>query len=135
MFLNCGIMAPLPPGANDARRFFLRYNMARKLERIDTKRLYCEDLKEIPQISKELNVPEKTLYRWAKDDKWDEQREAMRATSVSAIKQMMSLATAGMQEIVRDVKADGLKALDSQKVFALSKLIRDGKTLSRGIVT
>ena len=82
--------------------------MARKLERIDAKRLYCEDRKEIPQISKELNVPEKTLYRWAKDDKWDEQREAMRATSVSAIKQMMSLATAGMQEIVKDVKAGGL---------------------------
>ncbi len=57
----------------------------------------------------------------------------MRATSVSAIKHMMALATPGMQEIVKDVKAGGLKALDSHKVFALSKMIRDSKSLMKDV--
>jgi hypothetical protein len=112
--------------------------MARKLERIDAKRLYTEELKEIPEIAIQINVPEATVYRWKNEDKeagsdWDKEREAIRTTSSSAVSQMLLAAAAGMEEIVKELRTKGLAGFDSQKSFALSKLIRDAKSLKKDV--
>ena len=71
--------------------------MARKIERLDAKRLYCEELKEIPEIARLLNVPEKTIYRWKAEERekgadWDKEREEIRNTSFSGYKKTLKLA-------------------------------------------
>jgi hypothetical protein len=103
--------------------------MARDEERHRAKLMYVEDgLKEL-EISARLNVPVKTIYRWAKEDKWDDERKALGQTSVNIIKNMLGAAVESMQKITEDVKANGIEALDSQKLFALTNLIKEAKKL------
>ena len=52
------------------------HTMARKLDRIEAKRLYCEEKKEVKEISRLLSVPEGTIYSWKgadaeKGNDWD----------------------------------------------------------------
>lgn len=103
--------------------------MAYDEERQRAKQMYVEDGLKEAEISARLNVPVKTVYRWAKDDKWEDERKALGETSVSIIKNMLGTAVGSMQKLTDDVKANGIEALDSQKLFALTNLIKESKKL------
>ena len=110
--------------------------MARKIERLDAKRLYCEELKEIPEISKMLNVPEQTVYRWKTEDKeqgtdWDKEREAIRNTSYSAAKQMLLALNSRMTKMVEEIKTSG--KIDGSEVYALRQLILSIKSMEKNV--
>ncbi|MEW6060954.1 MAG: DUF1804 family protein [Bacteroidota bacterium] len=106
--------------------------MARKIERLDAKRLYIEELKEIPDISKQLNVPEATIYRWKSDDKeksidWDKERESIRMTSASAYKQTLKIAIDKLNEFA----AGG--EVDVKQADAIIKIIKAAKSLYKDV--
>lgn len=103
--------------------------MAYDDERERAKQMYVEDGLKEAEISARLNVPVKTVYRWAKQDNWSEERKAHAQTSVSIIKNMLGAAVESMQKITEEVKAHGIEALDSQKLFALTNLIKESKKL------
>lgn len=103
--------------------------MAYDEERQRAKQMYVEDGLKEAEISVRLNVPVKTVYRWAKDDAWEAERKMMGETSVSIIKNMLGTAVESMQKLTDDVKANGIEALDSQKLFALTNLIKESKKL------
>lgn len=106
--------------------------MARKIERMDARRLYCEELKEIPEIAKQLGVPEQTVYRWRSDDKadgtdWDSTRESMRMTSFSAYKQTMKMAV----DKLTSIAASG--EIDPKQADAIVKIIKAAKSLYKDV--
>lgn len=110
--------------------------MARKLDRMDAKRLYCEEMKEIPEISRQLNVPEKTIYRWKSEDlerdvDWDKEREEIRMTSFSAVKQMLRAAVARLSTMVAEIERD--QKINPSEVYALRQLILSAKSLQREV--
>ena len=106
--------------------------MARKIERFDARRLYCEDMLEVPEIAKRLNVPEKTVYRWktedgAAGDDWDKERESMRMTSMSAYKQMLKIAI----DKLTAMATSGI--VDNKEADALTKIIKSAKSLYKDV--
>lgn len=103
--------------------------MAYDEERQRAKQMYVEDGLKEAEISARLSVPVKTVYRWSKDDRWEDERRALGETSVSIIKNMLGTAVESMQKLTDDVKANGIEALDSQKLFALTNLIKESKKL------
>lgn len=105
--------------------------MARKVERIDAKRLYCDDLKEISEIAKILSVPEKTIYRWASEGSWDKEREEIRTTSSSAVKQMLRAAAGRLTDMVEEIKVN--KKINPSEVYALRQLILSAKSLQKEV--
>jgi len=106
--------------------------VARKIERMDAKQLYTEELKEVPEISTKLNVPEATVYRWKQEDKdkgvdWDKEREAIRMTSSSSYKQALKIAI----DQLNNVASTG--DIDPRKADALIKVIKAAKSLYPGV--
>lgn len=106
--------------------------MSRKLDRIDAKRLYTEELKEVPEISKQLGVPEATVYRWKSDDKekgsdWDADRESLRMTSFSAYKQTLKIAI----DKLNSIAASGV--IDTKEADAIVKIIKSAKSLYKDV--
>jgi transposase len=106
--------------------------MARKIERIDAKRLYTEELKEIPEIAVQLNVPEKTVYRWKSEDKekgidWDREREEIRNTSFSGYKKTLKLA---IDMIDKMAMTGEIKAADAD---AVQKVVKAVKSLYKDV--
>lgn len=106
--------------------------MARKIERIDAKRLYCEELNEIPEISTRLNVPEKTIFRWRAEDRdrgndWDDDREEMRLTSFSAYKKTLKIAVDKLNQIAISGE------IDSKQADAIVKIIKAAKSLYKDV--
>jgi transposase-like protein len=83
--------------------------MSRKLERADAKRLYCEEMMEIAEISRQRGIPEKTIYRWRKQDAekgsdWDKEREEIRITPLSAYKQSFRALVAKLAQLAQDME-------------------------------
>jgi transposase len=110
--------------------------MARKLERHDAKRLYCEELKEIPEISKMLNVPEKTVYRWKTEDKeegtdWDKEREEIRMTSFSAAKSMLRAVVTRLDSMVKEIGET--HKINPSEVYALRQLLKSVKEIQKDV--
>jgi transposase-like protein len=106
--------------------------MARKIERLDARRLYCEELKEIPEIAKQLNIPEQSVYRWRANDKkrgvdWDADRESMRMTSFSAYKQTLKIAIDKLNQIA--VSGE----IDTKQADAIVKIIKAAKSLHKDV--
>ena len=100
--------------------------MARKIERLDAKRLYCEELKEIPEIARLLNVPEKTIYRWKAEERekgadWDKEREEIRNTSFSGYKKTLKLA---IDMIDRMAATGEINAKDADAVQKVGKAVK-----------
>ena len=106
--------------------------MARKMERLDARRLYCEEIMSIGEIAKRLMVPENTVYRWKSEDaergnNWDSERETLRLTSFSAYKQAVKIAV------------DRLTAMATSREFnfkdadGLTKIIKAAKSLYRDV--
>ena len=112
--------------------YFYEGNVARKIERMDAKQLYTEELKEVPEISKQINVPEATIYRWKQDDKehgvdWDKEREAIRMTSSSSYKQALKIAVDKLTEIASTGE------VDARQADAIIKIIRAAKSLHKDV--
>lgn len=109
--------------------------MARKIERIDAKRLYCEELKEIPEIATVLNTPEKTIYRWKSDDKekgsdWDREREEIRNTSFTGYKKTLKIAIDMIDKMATSGEINAKDADAVQKVVkAIKSLYKDVDSL------
>lgn len=109
--------------------------MARKIERIDAKRLYCEELKEIPEIATVLNTPEKTIYRWKSDDKekgsdWDREREEIRNTSFTGYKKTLKIAIDMIDKMATTGEINAKDADAIQKVVkAIKSLYKDVDSL------
>ena len=106
--------------------------MARKVERMDARRLYLEELLPIAEIAKRLQVPENTVYRWktedaAKGKDWDADREALRMTPLSALKQAMKLAFDELERMVASGK------IDVRNADALTKIIKSIKSLNADV--
>jgi transposase len=106
--------------------------MARKIERIDARRFYIEEIMEIPEIAKRLNVPEKTVYRWKADDKlkgadWDKEREEIRDTSFTAYKKTLKLAV----DMVENMANTGV--ISSQSADAVQKVVKAVKSLYKEV--
>ena len=86
--------------------------MARKVERITARQLYVEENKSIEEINKLMpDVAVSTLYRWATDENWDQQREEIMTTSFSAIRESMVLAAKELRQMVAKGSIDN-KVLD-----------------------
>lgn len=100
-----------------------------RIEKSDAKRMYCEEGILIPEISKRLNVPEKTLYRWREEDKWDQEREAMKMTSFSAYKQTLKIAIDKLTSIALSGQ------IDVKEADALTKIIKSAKSLYKDVDT
>jgi transposase len=110
--------------------------MARKLERHDAKRLYCEELKEIPEISRMVNVPEKTVYRWKTEDKesgvdWDKEREEIRMTSFSAAKSMLRAVVTRLDSMVKEIAETN--KINPGEVYALRQLLKSAKEIQKDV--
>jgi len=110
--------------------------MARKIERLDAKRIYCEELKEIPEISRMLNVPEKTVYRWKTEDKeggvdWDKEREAIRNTSYSSAKQMTFALNSTLGKMIEEIKETG--KINATDMYAIRQLILSIKSMEKDV--
>lgn len=106
--------------------------MARKIERMDAKQLYTEELKEVPEISTKLNVPEATVYRWKQEDKeqgvdWDKEREAIRMTSSSAYKKVLKIVI----DKLSAVAAAG--TVDAREADSIVKMIKSAKSLNKDV--
>lgn len=110
--------------------------MARKLERLDAKRFYVEEKKETAEISKLIQVPEGTIYRWKEEDKakgndWDAEREAVAMTSFSAAKQMLAAVVTRMTAMVGEIQKDN--KVNSSEVYAIRQLILSAKALQKEV--
>ncbi len=108
--------------------------MARKVERIDAKRLYTEELKEVPEISKQLNVPEKTIYRWKSDDlkkgsDWDKEREAIRNTLSSVSIKTDQVAAAQYEKILKEIAATG--KINPAEIYAFRQLLLSAEAFKK----
>lgn len=106
--------------------------MARKIERIDAKRFYCEELKEVPEIAVRLNVPEKTLYRWKSEDKergndWDREREEIRTTSFSGYKKTLKLAIDMIDKMAQTGE------ISTKDADAVQKIVKAVKSLYKEV--
>jgi uncharacterized protein YjcR len=101
--------------------------MARNNDRLNAKRLYIEENKEISDIALQLDVPEKTVYRWRAEEGWDKDRETMKLTGVSAYKNMMLIAVRQLEEMATSGE------IDARKADALNKVIKAAKSLSKDI--
>lgn len=83
-----------------------------------------------------LNVPEKTVYRWKSEDgrrgiDWDQQREAIRMTSFSAAKQMLSAVVARLNSMVEEIKTSG--KINPSEVYALRQLLKSVKEIQKDV--
>ncbi len=110
--------------------------MARKLERLEAKRLFIEEKKEIPEIATGLHIPEPTVYRWKADDKekgndWDKDREAVALTSFSAAKSMLAAVVTRMTAMVGEIQKTN--KIDATEVYALRQLILSAKALQKEV--
>lgn len=110
--------------------------MARKLERLDAKRLYLEELKEIDEIAKILNVPEGTIRRWKVEDKengsdWDREREEVRLTSFSVVKKMLRTAVLRMGQMMDEIQKE--HKINPSEVYALRQLLKSAKELEKDV--
>lgn len=110
--------------------------MARKLERLDAKRLYIEEKKEIPEIAIMLNVPEQTIYRWKLDDKeqgsdWDKEREEISMTSFSAAKQMLRALNSRLAAMVGEIEKE--KKINPSEVYAMRQLLKSVKEIEKDV--
>ncbi|MCL5266685.1 MAG: DUF1804 family protein [Bacteroidetes bacterium] len=110
--------------------------MAHKLERIDAKRLYCEENKDIIEIAKLIDVPESTVRRWKSEDgaagnDWDKEREEILTTSFSAVKQMLRAATSRLASMVTEIQTTN--KINPSEVYALRQLILSAKSLQKEI--
>ncbi len=104
--------------------------MAYTDERERARMLFIEDgITNVEEIARRLNVPAKRIYDWRNKDKWDDEKKALGETSISIIKNMLSTAVQSMQKITEEVKAKGIEALDSQKLFAVTNMIKESKKL------
>jgi transposase-like protein len=108
--------------------------MAHKLERIDAKRYYCEESKEVSEIARLLNVPESTIRRWKSQDAasgndWDKEREALRTTSYSMVKQMMLTLSDRLEKMSEEIKASG--KINPSEVYAFRQLVLSVKSLEK----
>ena len=106
--------------------------MARRLERLDAKRLFIEERIEIPEISKRLNVPEKTVYRWKQEDRdagadWDQDREQVVMTSLSAYKMTLKIAI----DQLKAVASSG--EINVKNADAIVKMIKAAKSLYKDV--
>jgi len=110
----------------------MRFTMARRLERLDARRLYCEELLSIQEIATRLNVPENTVYRWKTEDAargsdWDQDRETMRMTSLSAYKQAIRIAVDKLTAMATSGQ------IDFKDADGLTKIIKAAKSLYRDV--
>jgi hypothetical protein len=110
--------------------------MAHKNERIDAKRLYIEEKFDISEISKRINIPEATIYRWKADDlkagcDWDKNREEIAMTSFSAAKQMLAAVVSRMTAMVDEIKTD--HKVNPSEVYAIRQLILSAKALQKEV--
>jgi len=100
--------------------------MARKIERIDAKKLYIEELREMAEISKRITVPVKTLYRWKsedleKGDDWDKEREKIHTTSNFSVNKFSRVLLDRLAKMLDEIAA-GAK-IDPSAVYAMRQLI------------
>jgi transposase-like protein len=106
--------------------------VARKLERLDARRMYCEELIQIGEIAKRIQVPESTVYRWKSEDAvkgqdWDAERETMRMTSFSAYKQAIKIAVDKLTAMA--VSGE----IDFKDADGLTKIIKAAKSLYKDV--
>jgi hypothetical protein len=105
--------------------------MAHKIERLKAKQLYCEEGKSVGEIAKTpVNgkyIDEKTLYRWAKEDGWDHEREALHLTSFSAYKQTLKIVSDKFNEIALS------GVIDAKEIDALKKLVKSARELYKEV--
>ncbi len=114
--------------------------MAHKVERIQAKILYVQDGLDVAEIVKRLvtksgqQIPEKTVYRWMKEDKeggsdWDEERASILNTSHGMAKEMKEAAVAKMRDIMEKMKESG--DLNASEVYALRQLMLSADSLDK----
>jgi hypothetical protein len=95
--------------------------MARKLERLDAKRLYVEEKKTIDEIAILIpTVSTASLYRWCADENWDKEREEISLTSFSTLRKTLILMSKKMDEMVSSGQIDPTVA---DSIAKLSKVI------------
>lgn len=103
--------------------------MAYSIEtRINARQLYVQDRKSIGEISKQLSVPEKALYRWRDDEAWDKDLEALATTSINSLKDAFLLIVRQLQEMVADPSK-----FTNANIDKLSKTIKAIKSLEKDI--
>jgi transposase-like protein len=110
--------------------------MAHKNERIDAKRFYIEEGLDVAAISKRINIPETTIYRWKSDDvtsgnDWDKEREAIGLTSFSATKSMLAIVVERMAQMVEEIKTS--KKINPSEVYAIRQLMLSAKALQKDV--
>lgn len=88
--------------------------MNRQRKRQKAMELYCAHSKSLAAIADELNVPASTLYRWKKNDKWDDN------VAVSSIATSISIEKALGDAIREAIENDTLA--DPKTADAISKL-------------
>jgi transposase-like protein len=106
--------------------------MARRLERIDARRLYCEELVAIAEIAKRMQIAENTIYRWKSEDAargadWDSERETLRMTSFSAYKQAIKIAVDKLTSMATSGE------IDFKDADGLTKIIKAAKSLYKDV--
>lgn len=108
--------------------------MTKRIERLDARRLYCEERKSIGEIAAQLHVPDKTIYNWKAGDKlagedWDHTREEMYLTAFSAHKGTLKLAMDTLNKISREGK------IDPSQIYAVRQLVLTVKSLYKDVDT
>lgn len=101
--------------------------MSHTVERIKAKQLYCELGKSIQEISRTTihgkRISQKTLYRWARTDGWDKEREGLLLSGYNAYKQTIKIVLAKFREIAKSGIAD------PKEIDAIKKLVKSAREL------
>lgn len=110
--------------------------MARKFEKMQARRLFIEEMKEIPEIARMLNVPEKSVYRWKSEDKeagvdWQKDREAVSMTSFSAAKSMLRAVVTRLDSMVKEIAETN--KINPGEVYALRQLLKSAKEIQKDV--
>jgi len=110
--------------------------MARKFEKMQARRLYIEEKKEVPEIAKMLNVPESTVFRWRLEDKeagvdWEKDREAINMTSFSAAKSMLRAVVTRLDSMVKEIAETN--KINPGEVYALRQLLKSAKEIQKDV--
>jgi len=106
--------------------------VARRPERFEAKKLYIEDGLDLGEIGKRLNVPEATVRRWRLEDReagtdWDQDREQIRMTSLSAYRETLKIAIDKLKRIATSGE------IDVKEADAIVKIIKAAKSLYKDV--
>ena len=106
--------------------------MAFKSEKLEARRIFIEEGKSIEQISAAMpHVSIQSIYRWAADEKWQEEKDAIAMTSVSTSKQMLNTLVIQLGRMMETIKTTGV--MNSSEVYSIRQLLLSVKALQKDV--